>query len=93
MKTRYKTRDPEPMSRDPEPENAPPTPPPVDHALRMDVEPVRCQRCGGTAFNNCHATRPSRAADKMTRRKQCMRCGQWWVQYSEPTDKERAKFW
>jgi hypothetical protein len=50
-------------------------------------------RCGGVKFNNNSATRPSLAADKMTRRKQCMQCGQWHVMQSEPTEIERARYW
>jgi hypothetical protein len=98
---KHKHRDPQVINRDPIPEMArevepihtQPIPPPLPHALKIDVPSVKCKRCNGTAFNNCNATRPSKAVDKMVRRKQCMRCGQWHVMHSEPTEIERARFW
>jgi ribosomal protein S27AE len=89
--SRYKTRDPKPQTRDPIRE--PSAPPPLNHALTIEVQSIKCSRCGGGAFNNCNATRPNKTADKMTRKKQCMRCGQWYVFQSQPTIQERAKYW
>ena len=92
----YKTRDPQTMQRDPVIETAPPLPNEDRPAVLVQVPTVptvHCLRCGGVKFNNNSATRPSLAADKMTRRKQCMQCGQWHVMQSEPTEIERARYW
>lgn len=92
---RYKTRDPRPVNRDPVPDELPNADRP---ALLVTVPPkpeVKCQRpgCGCTRFDKHNATRPNMTADKMTRRKQCVKCGQWYVMQSEPTEAERARYW
>ena len=92
----YRTRDPEPAHRDPEPAAAPAVEPVRNDdrpAVAIEVVPPTCKRCGGGKFHRNCATRPSMSADKMTRRKQCMACGQWHVMQSEPTKEERARFW
>ena len=92
----YKHRDPKPNARDPQLEAAPPLPNADRPAVLMTVPPVptvHCLRCKGVRFCNNNATRPSLAADKMTRRKQCIQCGQWHVMQSEPTEIERARYW
>jgi len=92
----YKTRDPQPMQRDPQLEEAAPLPNADRPAVLMaapTIPAVHCLRCQGTRFARNSATRPSMAADKMTRRKQCIQCGQWHVMQSEPTEIERARYW
>ena len=93
----YRTRDPEPSFRDPVLTPSPSDPPPPRNddrpAVAIEVIPPTCKRCGGGKFHRNCATRPSLSADKMTRRKQCVACGQWHVMQSEATKEERARFW
>jgi len=84
---KYKTRDPKPTTREPVLENE------GKPAVVIEVEQPKCKRCGGGHFYRNSATRPSLAADKMTRRKQCCACGQWHVMQSAPTTEERARYW
>jgi hypothetical protein len=91
MKQKYRTRDPQLITRDPEPQQA--IPKPLPRALLIEAKPITCTRCGGGKFYRNNATRPNKTADMMTRRKQCLQCGQWYVVQSEPTQQERAKYW
>ena len=94
---RYKKRDPKPDTRDPEMDDGAADRPNADKPAVLLVTPavpeVRCKRCGGTRFDKCNAVRPNMQADKMTRRRQCVSCGQWHVMQSEPTEQERARYW
>lgn len=90
---RYKTRDPRPVNRDPAPDELPNAERPAMLVSEPPRPQVKCARCGGMKFCNTNNIRPSLACDKMTRRRQCCKCGQWHVMQSEPTEAERARYW